>query len=512
MTLQGLVNRGAETELFLLHAPWDEFWLGQLQDKGYIEGHEALTPAECLEAWRDVYECVYVADPAVPASTNVACMLASLEGGLVAMAGHLPDVPAGTELIDLHGRWRTNAEAIEWALDELWPRMDHGVLGIYHPDGTGHMLRDYLVRNQIFHMWVSGKDIAADSQVADHEAELALLRRLYAESPVNIPVIGFPFSGPDPGLSEYPGIGLAGEYGKLSVPCDFAGNLSVLSGVPAQVTDARARYHALARRPLPALRQDAVYLCIVIIESGDAPSYLINRQYTIWADPARRSVPINWAMGPAVMDVAPPVAEHYLEQATPLDHIFLGLSGAAYVHPFRDFMAKTPDPEAAWEGYLSLTGEYMARLGCHEVGLYTDAWRPYERAIMDPTASRFVDGIPELQGLVMGMGRDEGMTGEEATYLMGESEVAVAHVRTRWPLDYAELTREENIEWLVKDIRDHTPTARPAFVTAMALSWCHDPSSIREVCDRLGEAYVPVLLPEYGSLFRQLQGGAPAAE
>jgi hypothetical protein len=55
----------------------------------------------------------------------------------------------------------------------------------------------------------------------------------------------------------------------------------------------------------------------------------------------------------------------------------------------------------------------------------------------------------------------------------------------------------------VEDIRDQTPADRPGFMAVMALSWSHDASSLSEVLDRLGPDYIPVLLPEFRSLWRE---------
>src|SRR5262245_29003951 len=68
-----------------------------------------------------------VADPAVPATINVATTLAGLEDAVVAE----PAVAARlglTVLVDLRGRFRDDAAAYQWAAEQLWRRTTHRML------------------------------------------------------------------------------------------------------------------------------------------------------------------------------------------------------------------------------------------------------------------------------------------------------------------------------------------------------------------------------------------------
>lgn len=501
-TLQGRVNSGSEASLYLLAAPWDQFWLDRLVVTGAIEGFDRLSFEEAFDRFGSAYRVVVVYDPDVPATLNVATMVAAVESGIVAGAADLAFLGANRSVIDLRGRFHTNAEAYRWALQELWPRLSHRVIAAYHPSATSHMLRDYLVAQRVFTMWVTSEQ-CSDRRVASYSDERAVFEELLRVSPENIPLIGFVSSGPDPGLTEYDGVGLAGEYGKFSVVCDFMSNSSFLSGVPTDLSRSLSSYWARHRRPRPALDPTKVYLALCIVESGDAPGYWQNRQYEVWGDPRQGLVPINWSVGPAVYELLPPVFEHFVERAGLLDHFYTAISGAGYVHPYRSFLTRTADPERAWARYLQLTAQSMAFLGSAELGLYTDAWRPYDRSIQDLTTRRFTERLPDLRVLVMGMGRDEGLDESSATYLFPSTGVLVTHVLTRWPYDHLERSREANIAWLEEDIRRQTPATRPAFMTVMALSWSHDAGTLTELLERLGPDYVPVLLPEFRSLWME---------
>jgi hypothetical protein len=490
-TLQGQVNRESGRLYVLLSEP-DEFWLEQLQAKGYVANTRALDADALFAHYRAAYETVFVHDPAVPASINVATMLASLERGIVAAPNNLEMLAKDKRVTDLRGRWSSNAEAYAWAFEELYPRMNPGILASYHPTGSHHGLRDYLVQRKVFHFWVT-----AEGQPG-HKEEMDLLKRILKNTPVNIPVLGFWYSGADKGIEEYTGVGLAGEHGKITVVADHSTNLSFLSGVHVKlekaVQDYRARVEA---HPDPAFSPEKTYLCIDIVESGDAPVYVQHVQHLRWREKARGDMPVNWSQGPGILELAPSIAEYFYEQASPNDYLYAALSGVGYTHPYRNLFAKTPHPEAAWKTYLEKTRAAMQRMGCNELSLYTDSWKDFDRGKNDSVSRRFIDAIPELNLLILGMGRDEGRTAENGVYTLGDRETVVAHILTRWPTDYASRSQEENNAWLAEVIRKQTPKNKPAFLHVMALSWAYGPDAVAAVLKDLGDNYVPLTLPQF---------------
>ena len=498
-TLQGLVNRGDRASLYILVRESDRFWLEYMIEHEYIEGYAPMTVDECLEHYGHVAKSGILYDPELPATMNLATMIAAIDDGIVVHpddAHRLGDRPVE----DLRGRWTTNADAYTWAFDELWPRMNQTVLAAYHPTSIGHHLRDYLVRNRIFHFWVTSEE-QADGVTSDFEAEKAVLETILEGTPVNIPVIGFWFSGQDHGIHEYTGVGLAGEFGKFTVVCDWSANLSVISGIPADLDAAIALYHDRPEPPMPEFDPDKVYIVYHVLESGDAPVYLHYVQYDVWKDPKRREIPINWCMGPGAFDLMPMIAAYYYDEATPQDYIYMAISGAGYVHPYRDFLTRTPDPESAWQEYLGLTARYFDRMGASAIGLYTDAFFPFNRDEKDLITRRFADGVPGVRSLILGMGRDDGMNAVNGNYRIGDDDVQVNHILTRWPVEHRDMTKEENLQWLVDDIRSNTPDTRPAFMHVMAYSWEYRLSDIVEVHERLGEEYVALTIPQFQMVF-----------
>jgi hypothetical protein len=499
-TLQGLINAGDEASAFLLLSPTDAFWRDRLTERGHLRAVRALDAAAFFASRAAAFDRVYVHDPALPATINIGTMLGSLHRGIVTSAELAPRIAPGKPVEDLRGRWKSAAEAYEWAFAELWPKMNPRVLACLHPDPKMSGLRDYLVSHRVFTFWITDK--AGNAEAAARERALA--EKVMAAAPPNVPVLGFWYSGPDAGINEYDGVGLAGEYGKITVVSDWASNCSLLSGVRVDFAPLAKARRARGETPPPELDRAKVYIAFNIVESGDAPSYMETRQTEVWADPKRGSVPIGWGLGLCAAELMPPVMEYYLQTATPNDRLFAAISGAGYTHPFRKFMARTTDPDAAWKGYLRITARLMDQLGFAELGLYTDAWKADDRAAREPVLRRFAEGVPQAALIMPGMGRDDGLTAANATYALdGGRDVTVSHILTRWPTDYADLSKEAQLDWLVKEIRENAPPERPAFIQAMALSWAYGPADIAEVARRLGADYVPVSPPQYAALWRR---------
>jgi hypothetical protein len=500
--LQGLANRGPLAKVYVLQpGPSDAFWLEHLKARGHLKQVRTLTPTEMLDRYRSRYRKVFVYDPAMSGCINAAIMLGSLEGGLACAPEDAETLAGGRPIEDLRGRWKTNAEAIAWADKTLRPRMKRDMLACMNPTGGEVNLYDYLVAHRVFTFWITS-EAKSDGKVANHAQERNAVGRILTTTPANTPVLGFWFSGSDHGINEYTGVGWAGETGQYTVVTSLCSNLTVLSGIKVDWPAAVRRYRAtLARRPQPKLERDKVYVCFEFTESGDSPFYLQYCQWKEWQDPMRGKLPFNWNVGPMVMEIAPVIMEWFYDQATPNDFFYVSLSGAGYNHPYRDLFSRVSDPETAWKDYVALTRRYMKLMGLLDLQLYTDAWKPYDRAKMDPITLRFIEGIPELRSIVLGMGRDGELTGDTGNYRLGKRDVLVSHCLTRWDPDYGTKTKEQNIEWLVNDIKEHAPRGRPGFMHAMVLSWAYDPTEYVEIVRRLGPEYVPVTIPEFVKLY-----------
>lgn len=498
-TLQGLVNRDATASAYLLLSEWDPVWGRDLRERGLVTSTTSLEPLAFVQRHTDRFTGAIVVDPAVPASINVATMMASLDGRIVVMPGDEAKYALGKPVENLAGRWRTNVEAQQWAFDNLWPRMNHGILACFHPTSIPHHLRDYLVQQRVFTFWITSEE-KQNGTSSNHAAERAFAEKLFAATAPNSPVIGFWGSGADHGITEYAGVKLAGEHGLVTVPCDWGTNLSYLGGVKVDLDASVARYRQRAvAAPAPVLDASKVYLAFVVIDSGDAAHYWQSVQYKVWEDPARGRVPINWSLGFATSELYPSVLAWHYERATPADTFFCGMSGLGYSFPYLGYASRRPDPDAVRRDYLARTNAWMPRLALSDFVLYTDSWKEFDREANRATTESFAD-LPNVRSLILGFGRD-GDGVPVGPYFAGNGRTLVGHTATRW--DSANVGRNEaNVQWLVDEIRAHTPASRPAFVHVQAMSWSFYPSDLEAVAQRLGETYVAVGLDHLDTLCR----------
>ncbi|MFA0751470.1 MAG: hypothetical protein SLRJCFUN_001873, partial [Candidatus Fervidibacter sp.] len=206
ITLQGLINR-TRPQLYLLFNETDPFWLDWLKKRSWIKTTEIVSkPQDLLRQFRHVVKGMVIYDPLLPATKNVATMLCSLEDAIAVsprLAKQL-DLPV---VADLRDRWRTNAEAYEWAFKNLWAKLNHHVIACAYPDHIG--MRDYFVQHRIFIFWISGP-IDGARRGGDPNAEVRLMEKIFAQMPVNIPVMSYPQAGQDQdmGIGEGAGVTL----------------------------------------------------------------------------------------------------------------------------------------------------------------------------------------------------------------------------------------------------------------------------------------------------------------
>ena len=169
-------------------------------------------------------------------------------------------------------------------------KLAQGTIAYYHPYWLDHHLRDYLIAAKVFVFYIS---------VADGVAGTALMHEVMAKTSHGTPtkavsVIGF-IGGGGPmedanAYDEYSGVGLMGNYGKITTCADWSTNLSYLSAMrhaAALLEGAVAAYRSRVATALAAeqlatpLNRSKVYLSIGVVESGDAPVYWQDRQWQV---------------------------------------------------------------------------------------------------------------------------------------------------------------------------------------------------------------------------------------
>src|SRR5206468_5679672 len=129
---------------------------------------------------------------------------------------------------------------------------------------------------------------------------------------------------------------------------DYFNNGSVFGGIRPTLTPPP---------PSPAAPSldDKIYVTFTMSD-GDNIQYDQRRMRSLWDDPARGSVPINWTISPLLLDAAPAMLDHYVRTATANDLFMAGPSGAGYAYP-------SSWPDDTFRHFTGQTGDYMRRAG-----------------------------------------------------------------------------------------------------------------------------------------------------
>ena len=114
--------------------------------------------------------------------------------------------------------------------------------------------------------------------------------------------------------------------------------------------------------------------------------------------------------------------------------------------------------------------------------------------------------MKRLNYVIADLGRHECVKPVEANSLVAHT--AVFHTLTRFQVWSAssETLRNDMADantWLVGEIAANTPTRRPGFMSAMAISWYYYPSWLHDLATRLPENYVLVRPDVLAQLYRQ---------
>ncbi|MBM3475824.1 MAG: hypothetical protein FJX75_21360 [Armatimonadetes bacterium] len=493
-SLQGLVNRSQPRLYFILNdfpgAPSpDERWLTWLKERGDIDSVRRVEdPPSLLQEFRDAYRGVVVTDPFVPATANVATMIASTEGLLIA-SPRLANQLNLSVRCNLQNRWPTNAAAMQWAVDTLWPKLNHHVLAYNAPDWP--FLIDYLVAHKAFSFWITGP-VDGASPAGQPLAEQLVIERLLAKAPPNIGCLGAPYNGVGVGTGEGPGVTLLTRYAKFLAWSAQNANLTVHSAAASLPSPFRRGAGGEASLS-PLLKEggqggrDAVYLTL-LISDGDAPinwySFFAARY---WDDPLRGTFPLTWSVGPSVYDLLPDVMDYYYSRANETDCFVAACSGAGYCYPDA-FASQYADSDAIFRDYLALTDASMQRLGLQGVWTHTATG---ERL------AAFARDVPAVSFMLPDYGRLPGTTAGNANEVLADH-VPIFRALTTFNPDLGDAA---TMKLMLDDIRRYTPAERPAFMHVFVQCYPWTPSKLRTMLDRLGPEYVPVRADEMARLY-----------
>ncbi|BCB78868.1 GxGYxYP family putative glycoside hydrolase [Phytohabitans flavus] len=453
-TAQGVVNRSRPRIWLVRDADeGSHTWLDTLAlPTDPVAGVDAL-----VDRYREEIAGAVLADPAVPATVNVATTIAGLEGAVVAD----PDAAERLGLpvvADLRGRFAGGREAYRWAVDRLWPLATRRMLVGLDPDGPG-FLRDYAVANRAFVVWAH----------PGARRDRALLKRLLSDMPANAAYVGWWPSGVS---GESRGTELASRHAVYVVPADFSHNLTVLGGVPASL----APPPALAPPPL----EECTYVTFTMTD-GDNLQYCQHAMRRLWDMPERGRVPLNWTVSPLLRDAAPAILAYYQRTATPNDLLVAGPSGAGYAYP-----RVWPDRDLG--AFTRQTGEYTRDLGDPVVVNVFNRARRIDRDLTSRQVEAYARDVQPV-GLL------QHWTFRHRVRMVAGLPVATGQLVS---------TVDECRRLLARAAA--RPSRGPRFVSVGVLAWSLTPADIAMVAAELDDRYRVVRADEFLHLVRRSHG------
>ncbi|MGA3262839.1 MAG: GxGYxYP domain-containing protein [Terracidiphilus sp.] len=501
--LQGIANR-RQPRLYLIEDHYDELWLDWMRERGDIDEAERLEIGTVFAKFLSEAGSMYITDPAIPASVNVATMLAGIHSSLVAApaiadqfslsAGNYPDDnKVGYDLRRF--RWKKDVDAYRWFFSKYEGQLSRAAVAMLDPATAA--VRDYLVAFKIPVVWISSFDDAAKNPQADHDAEVSLVRELFLKWPANIPCFGWPGNGvgTEEGIGEWDGVLLASQCGKFEVCSGYDGysptvsNLTVHSGTQATLKQ---------KSPAPVhLESGKVYYSFARSD-GDGLNFLRHYYRKLFDDPKHGSVPLGWQIGATASDTMPDILDYYYRRARPGDCFMNALTGAGYIHEdsFADAYAEPQRKEIIQE-YLAISGRYRARI---------DATTLCTFAEMAPERLETMASIPGIEGIFANYGRTHATTTENQLTIVGGRPVFRSVNAGPGERTFTLEGRREAVATTVHQIRQATPKVRPYFMHVFLANWLITMDMVEDIARELGPEYVAVRPDQLVTLFDQPRG------
>ena len=499
--LQGLVNR-RQPRLYLVHDRYDELWLEWLRERGDVEQIEWLEIGQVFERFLPAASQMFIADPAVPASINVATMLAAVHDGIAVTPaiydqfqlpfGGTPDSARSGMDLRLFN-WGKDLDAYRWAFSQLESRLSKQAIAILAPEEVA--LRDYLVEFRIPILWISGPQDEARNPKASSNGEFEFAREILMRWPPNIPCFGWPTSGDKMGgIGETPGVRLASACAKYTACTAFdayspaVGNLSVHSGTRATLKQ---------QRPAARLDRGKVYIAFV---RSDGDGWNFHRHYyrKLFDDPKHGTVPIGWQVSPTASDGMPDVLDFYYRHARAGDCFVNALTGLGYIHE-DNYAENYPEGRAAeiWKEYVRLSGLYRQRIDASVLSTYSE---------MQPTRLASLVEAMGCAAIFANYGRSRTTIEENTISVVNGVPVFRAVNRPPGPFTFTPSARLDAEAFMNSEIRRRTPKHRPAFLNVFLANWLTSLDMLENIVQALGPEYVVVRPDQFATLWGQAGG------
>lgn len=476
LSLQGIVNR-TQPRIYLSQGDDDQFWLEEMQRQGQTDAPISVSdPMSLVQTFRSSFKGAVVPDPNVYVSPCVAASIAGADDLVIAT----PELAERLQIPiknDLRGKFADDAAALRWVRTSLWPRLNPFISLCLDPNILDNGAVDQIIAARGASFWITGPK-AQNLPGADMGAEIAEVKAMLAQMPLNAVVRGFWWHGDGVGLDEGAGVSLGSRFGKVTIVSDLVANLSVFSGVPMPSLKQQPRLAP------PVLDPNKVYLAITMSDGDNISTWRgYFRHY--FDDPLHGAFPVAWGMGPTLIDTAPTWARWYYEHAKPNDEFICDVSGVGYMYP-PDYGVNLKDRASALKNFYGWTQTYMQRMDMETV------------RFMNVDAAAIAQAgplLPQVPFLMPDYGFQGEKTYPEFTYTLP----------TGQPV-FRAIMYGPGAQGLADQIHSRVGTTRPAFINAFVWNWGSKLSDLKKMLDILGPDYVPVTPSQLNALYHQAQG------
>ena len=370
-SIQGIINRSSP-DLYVLSRKnaRPQYWLDLLSKEGrWLEGWKQLPVTNInvlIQLGGDRIKGVVIWDPAVPATVNVATMLAGVLDAVALspeLAGrYLPQWKLPV-LKDLRGMF-TGAEtgskkndAYRWAIREYLAKglcssrlvcLFEDSFSSREPGATGYVVtRDWAVKNRAFvydlSPWGDEKPFDDPDQRLglDLETYQMMLAEIYRQSAGRhmTEINGF-FN-----FLKYSNVhGHSGKHDPVTTEWESVWLMSPYNCYQNTITSDcfnQSLHSQAPRRPLtqkrvakPIAIENKIYICILMADY-DSSTTIYDFLPNHWHNAERGKLPLAWGINPNLLDSYPDLIEYFYSTMTPADTFTADASAAGYMNPSR---------------------------------------------------------------------------------------------------------------------------------------------------------------------------------
>jgi hypothetical protein len=255
----------------------------------------------------------------------------------------LPAVVADLRKLKLE----SSLDVYEYLYDHYWKDCNKRLYISLSPSCT-HFIRDLAVASKSAIIWLDirkQKDSAlADKFLSDMKQGCSFVVGWWPE--------------------ERTGVGLGTKHGIATIAADFFENATILAG--------QSKIIQIPAVPKMPKLENKIYVSFYMSD-GDNIQYCEHSLAKLWNEKHRGTIPINWTISPALIDIAPQILNYYYKTATPNDCFASGPSGVGYALIYDVFRKRfNLSNDSILDIYTRFSQSYLERCGIRAITIWDD--------------------------------------------------------------------------------------------------------------------------------------------